>query len=156
MIVLAAAALMSLPLSCIRPASYEEFVRADEAVGGIYSFTLDLADSLCAYDISFYIADTLSFHRGTPGGRYGGRPPIKSRQQAERQPEMDGIPIYAVWSSDTLCFEELVYLDTHKVVQPYRTGVQMVHPGEWKLDLRPMEVPAAFRGIGVICRRKEL
>lgn len=125
-----AAASCLLLACCVRPASYEEFVRADEAVGGLYSFTLDLADTLCTYDISFYIAgdDTRS----------------------------EGIPVYVVWTGpDGENFEELVYMNSSETLQPYRTDVAMAALGEWKLDLRPMEVPDGFRGIGVICKRKE-
>jgi len=47
--------LMSVMLcSCGRPASYEEFIRCDEAPGGIYSFSLDIPDTLASYDLSFY------------------------------------------------------------------------------------------------------
>ena len=46
--------LLLLPVSCHRPASTEQFVTIDKSVGGIYGFTLDLSDTLCAYDIWFY------------------------------------------------------------------------------------------------------
>lgn len=127
--ILCAAAASLLLACCVKPAAYEQFVRADQAIGGLYSFKLDLSDTLVRYDISLYIADTLA----------------------------NSIPVYAVWSNaDSLSFEEMVYIDKVPLVQPYRTGVTMTRPGEWKLDLRPMNVPADFRGIGVICRRMEL
>ena len=126
-----AAAACLLLACCVKPASYEEFIRADEATGGLYSFTLDMADSLCTYDISFYTAD--------------------DELQAE------GLPVYVVWTGPgSESFEELVYMKPDETIQPYRTGLVMSVPGEWKLDLRPMEVPEGFRGIGVICKRKEL
>ena len=126
-----AAAACLLLTCCVKPASYEEFIRADEAMGGLYSFTLDLADSLCTYDISFYTADD------------------------SVQPE--GLPVYVVWTGpEDAGFEELVYMKPGQTVQPYRFHVEMAVPGEWRLDLRPMQVPAGFRGIGVICKRNDM
>ena len=122
---------------CSRPPSTENFIRIDGSEGGIYSFDLDLSDSLCTYDISFYTA--------------------LGRQDAFRL-RRDGVtcvPMHVVWSRDTASFEETVYLDATEVVTPYRSGVSMVSPGIWKLDVRPVDIPRGFRGIGVICKRNE-
>lgn len=45
---------LAMLCSCSRPASYEEFIRCDEASGGIYEFSVDLPDSTASYDLSFY------------------------------------------------------------------------------------------------------
>ena len=37
-----------------RPASYEQFIRADQAQDGEYVFALDLSDSTATYDLSLY------------------------------------------------------------------------------------------------------
>ena len=43
-----------LLLVACRPASYEQFVRADQAQDGNYIFALDLSDSTAIYDLSLY------------------------------------------------------------------------------------------------------
>ena len=43
-------------IACSRPASYEQFVKADDATAGIYEFTLDMSDTTASYDISLYTA----------------------------------------------------------------------------------------------------
>lgn len=45
--------LLLLAAGC-RPASYEQFIRADQAQDGEYVFALDLSDSTATYDLSFY------------------------------------------------------------------------------------------------------
>lgn len=133
-----AAAACLLLACCTKPANYEEFIRADEAESGIYSFTLDLADTLCTYDISFYVS------------------PARSNVQVDTSRAGKCMPVYVVWTGpEDESFEEVVYMNPSETVQPYRKGVEMARLGEWKLDLRPMEVPAGFRGIGVICHRND-
>ena len=132
------AAVCLLLVCCAKPANYEEFIRADQSESGIYSFTLDMADSLCTYDISFYIS------------------PARTKDQADTCGVVSSIPVYVVWTGpDDGTFEEMVYMSPDEAVQPYRKGVEMAVPGEWKLDLRPIEVPAGFRGIGIICHRND-
>lgn len=132
------AAACLLLVCCTRPAYYEEFVRADEAESGIYSFTLDLSDSLSTYDLSFYLSPV----------------PMTSKLDSTRAGRC--MPVYIVWTGpDEGRFEEMVYMDPNKEVQPYREAVSMTAPGEWNLELRPMEVPTGFRGIGVICHRND-
>ena len=49
------AAVGAAGVSCSRPVSYEKFVSVeDREANGLYSYTIDLSDSLCTYDVSFY------------------------------------------------------------------------------------------------------
>ena len=48
--------LLLLAVACGRPASYEKFVRADEAAGGVYEFYPEMSDTTASYDLSFYTA----------------------------------------------------------------------------------------------------
>ena len=50
------AVLLLLAVACGRPASYEKFVRADEAAGGVYEFCPEMSDTTASYDLSFYTA----------------------------------------------------------------------------------------------------
>ena len=43
-------------IGCHKPAVCEQFIRADEAVDGLYEFALDMSDTLATYDLSFYTA----------------------------------------------------------------------------------------------------
>lgn len=138
-------ALLLLPLlsvACRRPESTEQFITIDKSIGGIYSFDLDLCDSLCTYDIWFY-------NRVEPAlGGIG--------TQA-------AIPIAVKWqlidSEEELSYTETVY---HKQGgrrggrELYRSSVIPAKSGRYSLELRPLEVPQGFNGIGVICKRKPL
>lgn len=134
--------LLLLPVSCHRPASKEQFVTIDKSVGGIYGFTLDLSDTLCAYDIWFY-------NRVEPA--LGG---VESVQ---------AIPLAVKWQLLD-CQEELSYTETvyhcpggrRGRKELYRSGVIPVRPGKYSLQLRPLEVPPGFDGLGVICKREPL
>ena len=45
------AAVAAAGVSCSRPVSYEKFVSVeDREANGLYSFSIDLSDSLCTYD----------------------------------------------------------------------------------------------------------
>ena len=50
------AILLIMAVACGRPASYEKFVRADEAAGGVYEFCPEMSDTTASYDLSFYTA----------------------------------------------------------------------------------------------------
>ena len=52
----ALAILLIMAVACGRPASYEKFVRADEAAGGVYEFCPEMSDTTASYDLSFYTA----------------------------------------------------------------------------------------------------
>lgn len=133
------AAVSLLLVCCTKPANYEEFIRADQAESGIYRFTLDLADTLCTYDISFYLS------------------PARVDGQPDTCAVSGSMPVYVVWTGpEGESFEEMVYMNTEETIQPYRKDVAMAPLGEWRLALRPMEVPEGFRGLGVICHRKDL
>lgn len=126
-IVLAAAIL--LLASCACPESVEKFVRVDQAPSGLFSFQVDLSDSLSTYDIYFYTADYP--HR-----------------------DSTGLAIQVVWVGPSgQSASESVYMDVGKGRELYRSGISMAEPGEWKLDLRVRDVPEGFRGIGIICKR---
>lgn len=128
-IFVAAVAMLLLVAACTRPDSFEKFVRVDQAPAGLFSFPVDLSDSLSTYDISFYTAD------------YPGR-------------DTTGLELQVVWVGPSgQSASETVYMDVGKGRELYRSGVSMAEPGEWRLDLRVRDVPEGFRGIGIICKR---
>lgn len=89
-------ALAVLLTCCAQPSSYEQFVRSDKS--GEYSFTLDMSDTLAAYDLAFYtLIDRPLFQRDTlvsfplnvvwrsPSGRYFFRDGLLSGRFAARK-----------------------------------------------------------------------
>ena len=132
-------ALLLLP-AC-KPASYEQFVRVDQATEGEYVFALDLSDSTASYDISLYTrVDTPVLEAEKPSGQL--------RLEVE-------------WTAPA-CGEgglsETVYLPYGNRAgssKLYRSGVKLSPAGEWRVAVRPKNTPEGLRGIGIICKRHD-
>lgn len=118
---------------CARPAETEAFVRADKADDGVYSFPVDMADSLSCYDFWFY-----------------------SRLSSGRR---DNLELRVSWTSPSgKSFYETVFMkevDSMGVRELYRSGVVPVECGEWKINVRPVDAGKDFLGLGLICRRND-
>ena len=129
---------LALTASCRRPASFEQFIRADETVSGSYVFTLFLDDSLASYDLSIYTKVD---------------PPL----MAADRPEVSlGLVVEWAEKNGFTALREKVYLPCGGAAgsnQPYRSGVRPSHPGEWTVSITPENPPAGLRGIGMICKR---
>ena len=127
-----------LMLAGCRPASYEQFVRADQASGGEYVFNLDLSDSTASYDISLYTRVDSGI------------------MKAEDPSHSLGLEIRWVADSTFLC--ETVYVPYGGRAGSnslYRSGVRPDPAGEWRVLVRPLDAPAGLRGIGIICKRND-
>lgn len=129
---------LALMVSCRRPDSFEQFIRADGVVSGAYVFTLGLDDTLATYDISFYTKVD---------------PPLMAADRPEAS-----LGLVVVWAEgDGLTsLREKVYLPYGGVAgsaHPYRSGIKPSHPGEWTVSVTPEDPPAGLRGIGIICKR---
>ncbi len=131
-----------LCLCCTRPDVEETFVKAGSVrEGGAYPFSVDMADTLCRYDLSFYTrldmrksrlekigALVLEVEWVSPSGtRYG---------------ETLKMPVPSTGS----------FFSTGAVV-PYRTGLFPVEAGKWTLEVRVPDAPEGFRGLGLITSR---
>jgi len=124
-------------MACSRPVSYEKFINISQSDGGVYEFELDLSDTTCTYDISFYT-------------RTLGEAPVDSLS----------LPLMVAWESPegNLALEEKVFMrpgTDEGNVELYRKGVAMAEPGIWKISLRPIEIPMGFSGMGIICKRND-
>ncbi|MBQ3711856.1 MAG: hypothetical protein II891_05615 [Bacteroidales bacterium] len=133
-----------------RPASYEQFIRADQAQDGDYIFQLDLSDSTATYDLSLYTrVDPALMAAATPSAEL-------ALQVCWLYPAVEA-------ASDSACFakptmSETVYLPygaAGGTVQLYRSGVKPSPAGEWRLTVTPMAPPAGLRGLGIICKRND-
>ena len=136
-----------------RPASYEQFIRADQAQDGEYVFALDLPDSTATYDLSLYTrVDPALMAAATPSAEL-------ALQVCWLAPAEGGTPLGG--STSPACFampelSEIVYLPFGAEagsVKLYRSGVKPAPAGEWHLSVTPIAPPEGLRGIGIICKR---
>lgn len=134
-------------VSCSRPVSYEKFVSVeDREANGLYSYTIDLSDSLCTYDVSFY-----------------------SRIDANRIREFHSrdFSLMVTWTAPSgQRYRETVYFGlfdessgsdpySRQYVKPYRRSLVPVEFGTWEIEVlvnSGAEVPG-FRGLGIICKK---
>jgi len=128
---------MFLLASCQQPSSYEKFIRTADAVDGQFCFEIDMSDTLSLYDLSFFTRVDV--------GRFASQ---KARPYLE---------LYVSWVSPSgQVFDETVFMeagDSRGSSQLYRSGLEPFEAGEWKLNIRPVDAPSRFRGLGVICRK---
>ena len=120
-----------------RPASYEQFIRADQAQDGEYIFALDLSDSTASYDLSLYTrVDPALMAAATPSAE---------------------LALQVCWLGPAgEAMSENVYLPFGAAagsVKLYRSGVKPSPAGEWHLAVTPIAPPEGLRGIGIICKR---
>ena len=126
-------------VSCRKPDTMESFCRVEMKQDGMYRFEVDMTDSLRCYDIDFYArVDGRSVYKAFPldvewvspsGLKYGERVyfrpgPRKSRSAMSRQ-----------------------------LIERYRTGIEPVEPGIWKIGIAA-DTPG-LRGIGIVFRSRE-
>ena len=128
--------LLLLAAGC-RPASYEQFIRADQAQDGEYVFALDLSDSTATYDLSLYTrVDPTLMAAATPSAE---------------------LALQVCWMNPGgEAMSEIVYLPFGAEagsVKLYRSGVKPAPAGEWHLSVTPIAPPEGLRGIGIICKR---
>lgn len=114
--------------ACSRPSSVELYAFDDGT--GQFNFDVDLSDSLCAYDLSFY-----------------------TRLESRFAPP--GFPMKVYWTSPsgTVFGETLFYDASAGLVVPYRADMQPVEFGVWKLSVRAKA--EGLKGMGLIVARKE-
>lgn len=142
-----------LGISCSGPGSYEEFVRAEDATGGVYEFALP-AD---AYDLSFYTApldeplqleitlDSLKETVWFPAGQY------KALYRSGIQLDHRQDSLTAAGVIPALAEKRLGQKSSGR--HPQRSRAL---PGtEYLLQVRPIDPPEDFRGLGIIIKRND-
>ena len=145
--ILIVAALAVVLSACSRPTSSEQFVKiGDKGEDGLYHYALDLSDSLCTYDLTFYSRIDCS---------------------NARLSELRDFPMIVNWiSPDGRKYSEKVYFKVRREQGdedfysnqyriPYRSGIVPVQWGEWEMTVRidsDRYLPG-FRGLGLICEK---
>ena len=140
--------LFAMLLVACRPASYEQFIRADQAQDGEYVFALDLSDSTATYDLSLYTrVDPALMASATPSAEL-------ALQVCWLGPAGEATASQACLAVPAM--SEIVYLPFGAAagsVKLYRSGVKPAQAGEWHLAVTPIAPPGGLRGIGIICKR---
>lgn len=113
--------------SCVRPSSDEYFVISDGT--GSYGFALDMSDSLCVYDLTF-------FTRLEGPGQVAGFP----------------VKIYLTSPSGVTYSENVYYDASGDLKVPYRTSLSPVEYGIWNMEV--IASAPGLDGLGLICSRK--
>jgi len=124
-IFLAVAALLQ---SCGEYPGDSVFIKACDAPEGVYRFTVDLSDSLAAYDISFFthISEPLMLD-------------VNWLSPASVPSLRD-----SVWMEPK---------DRKADFALYRSGVCPAEKGAWIIEVRPSSVPKNFIGMGIVCKK---
>ena len=126
-LVLGLALLLLGAAACSRPSSVEQYVYDDGT--GQFDFTVDLSDSLCVYDLSFY-----------------------TRLESRLAPP--GFPVRIYWTSPSgeSFAESLFYDASNGLIVPYRADLQPLEFGVWQLSVRARA--EGLVGMGLICTKK--
>ena len=125
--------MIGLLSGCAQPSSFEQFIRSDKS--GEYTFTLNLADTLSAYDLSFFTAID--------------RPMLKDT--------LTSFPLKVVWRSPSGRYlSETVYYPADSLRVRYRSGIIPSEEGDWTLTVSLDPEPRGLRGLGIICARRPI
>ena len=120
--------MLLLGAACSHPQSVEQYVFDNGS--GQFDFQVDMSDSLCVYDLSFY-----------------------TRLESRLSPPGFPVRIYMTSPSGVTYSESLFYDASASLVVPYRTDLKPVEYGVWTLSL--FTRAEGLTGMGLICTRKE-
>ena len=123
--------ILLIAAACSQPRSREQFIRSDGT--GEDSFPVVFADTLQAYDISFYTAiDRPVFQPDT----------------------LVCFPLQVVWRSPSgRYFSETVYYPADSLRVRYRSGLVPSEAGDWTVSVTVSPEPPGLRGLGLICTK---
>ena len=156
-----------LAVACSRPGSYEEFVKAEDAPGGVYEFVLPGGTSVipsaakepATYDLSFYtapLAEPLQLEITWPEYRETVWFPAGQHQALYRS----GVRFAGAEASPSGSSLRSPHHPSG-TVPPLSNRGCYVPEGEASapvavvLQVRPVNPPADFRGLGIIIKRND-
>lgn len=123
------AAFALLALGCEKPDTFEQFVKSKDSVKGVYSFDMNLDDTVGTYDISFFTRIDALAGAAEPGC----------------------LRLDVSWRSPSgKSAGETVYMDVSELLEEYRSGVTPRECGKWRIDVHVPNPPDGFRGLGII------
>lgn len=113
-------------VSCVRPQSDEMFAVSDGTLP--YEYVLDMSDSLCLYDLTFFT-------------------------RLEGHKKVSGFPMKVYLTSPSgVTYSENVFYDASRGLKvPYRTSLSPVEYGLWKMEVKASA--PGLKGLGLICSR---
>ena len=120
-------ALLLLAVACQRPLTTETYVFDNGS--GQFDFEVDMSDTLCVYDLSFY-----------------------TRLESRLSPPGFPIRVYLTSPSGVVYGESLFYDASTGLVVPYREDLRPVEYGSWLLSVRARA--EGLQGMGLICTKK--
>ena len=171
-----------LAVACSGPGSYEEFVRAEDAAGGVYEFVIPSSTVISSeakepatYDLSFYTApldeplqleitlDSLKETVWFPAGQYKALYRSGVRFEARRD-SLAAADRYARQSPESFLSSpkegsaRKAHGDIRNACAPCRRHPQRsrtLPEAECWLRVRPIDPPEDFRGLGIIIKRND-
>jgi hypothetical protein len=134
--------ILSLASGCRRPSSFEQFIRAEDAAGGVYEFAVSFDASTC--DLSFYTA------------------PLAEPLQLE----VTWLNYRDTCSTVDILMSETVWFPAGQHCALYRSGMTVPSgagmdasalpgAGTILLQVKPVNPPRNFRGLGIIFRKDD-
>ena len=128
------AVFLILAVACSRPGSYEEFVRAEDAAGGVFEFALPFQGTtsnttsvVTTYDISFYTA-----------------------------PLTEPLQLEVTWiNTQAEVLSETVWFPAGVNSALYRSGIKVPTETSILIRVKPLNPPQDFRGLGIICKQND-
>ena len=156
-----------LIVSCTRPSSYEQFVRVEDAADGVYEFAVEMADSAATYDLSFYTApldeplqlevafsdlhETVWFPAGQHRALYRSGIIIPTRDTSAPA----GPSLFSAENVEGTVVLPPTFLDSGQKQgrsQEKSGDLPYFQPKTWKVQVKPINPPEGFRGLGIICK----
>ena len=145
---IAFAAFALILVACVRSPSTERFILSEDSTDGVYSFPLDMADSLVSYDIWLYSRIDARKHKPS---------------------SYEGVPLEITWVSPSgeLYGEDLYFpafttdsgvrrsFFSRQIKSLYRSGVVPRESGLWTLKIKVGVETEGFRGLGVKLERND-
>ena len=120
--------IVSGAVSCKRPPSMEYYEFNDGS--GQYDFEIDMTDSLCVYDLSFY-----------------------TRLKTQEHPSSFPMKVYMTSPSGLRFVENVFYPVGNNCVVPYRTDLVPVEHGKWMMTV--ITDADFITGMGLIAATKK-
>ncbi len=165
---LVSAILLIMAVACSRPGSWEQFVRAEDAPGGVYEFAIPSSSVIpseakeSTFNLTFYTSPLdeplqlevtwlYSSAEVFPVSQKHGHQEQKPREIVPGPPsDRDtGNTLIAPVFSETVWFPA----GEHRAL--YRSGILSEAKEAEIIQVKPIDPPADFRGLGIICKTND-